>query len=102
MAALKAFAGAMRFPIKTRMTADAGNWDCALVTPDRTLVRSLMLARTESRACTVGGWYPAAVVTPEESLTTALAALSVVSCACLSWPTWPPLFGRVATYATEA
>ena len=55
-----------------------------MVTPVRTFARSLMLARTALRSCTVPGWYPAPSAMPEESLRTALAALSVAFCACFS------------------
>ena len=103
MAALNVFAGVMRFPVKTRTTSDAGN--SVPTTPLRTFARSLMLACTASRACTVPGWYPAATVTPEESLMTAFAALSVAACACLSSTGRGALVGRVvalvAAYATE-
>ena len=101
MAALNVFAGVMRFPLKTRTTSDAGNCEFVPMTPLRSLARSLMLASTALRSCTVPGWYPAAVVTPEESLTTALAALLVAFCACLTELARAPLFGRVAAYAAE-
>ncbi len=55
MAALNVFSGAMSIWLKTRTTSDAGNSDCGLVTPVRTFARSLMLARTASRSCTVPG-----------------------------------------------
>ena len=74
-----------------------------MVTPMRTFARSLTLARTALRSCTVPGWYPAPVVMPVESLRTALAALSVTLCAFFSPAAKAPLPGpdRVAANAAD-